>query len=122
MSLLAQTYLVYLVVSVGVTIGVGHTLHKHGRSFLLDVFHGEARIADPVNHFLLVGFYLMNVAFVLFYLRSNVVVPHPLAAGELLARKLGVVLTSLGAMHFVNVAVLTAIRRLRRFETGRSPR
>ncbi len=50
------SYAVYLVVSIAVTIWVARTLHANGRAFLVDAFHGEDKIADSVNHLLVVGF------------------------------------------------------------------
>jgi hypothetical protein len=38
MSVEIITYLVYLAISVALTIWVAHTLHKNGRIFLVDVF------------------------------------------------------------------------------------
>ncbi len=58
------TYLVYLAISIGLTIWVAHTLHKNGRVFLVDVFHGNEPLADSVNHLLVVGFYLINLGYV----------------------------------------------------------
>ena len=58
------TYLVYLGISVAMTIWVARTLHKNGRIFLVDVFHGNEPLADSVNHLLVVGFYLINLGYV----------------------------------------------------------
>ena len=58
------TYLVYLVVSVALTVWVARTLFKNGRVFLVDAFAGNETLADSVNHLLVVGFYLINVGFV----------------------------------------------------------
>ena len=56
------TYLLYLAVSVALTIWVARTLHKNGRVFLVDSFLGNEGLADSVNHLLVVGFYLVNIA------------------------------------------------------------
>jgi hypothetical protein len=108
---LVWTYAAYLAVSGGVTVLVGGTLHRHGRAFLIDVFGGSGRAADAVNHLLLVGFYLTNLAFVTLTLKSGLTPEGLLGAAELLSGKIGVVLFTLGVMHFFNLAVLTAVRR-----------
>lgn len=46
------TYLVYVLISVALTVWVAHTLHKNGRIFLVDVFQGNEALADSVNHLL----------------------------------------------------------------------
>lgn len=50
------------------------TLHKRGRIFLVDAFHGHQELADSINHLLVVGFYLINVGYVAFALKST---PNP---------------------------------------------
>src|SRR3979411_1263024 len=58
------TYLIYLAISIGLTIWVARTLHRNGRIFLVDVFHGNEPLADSVNHLLVVGFYLISFGYV----------------------------------------------------------
>ena len=53
----ATSYLTYLAISIALTIWVARTLHRSGRVFLLDAFHGNAPLADSVNQLLVVGFY-----------------------------------------------------------------
>ena len=60
----AVTYLLYLVISIGLTVFVGHALSRSGRAFLLDVFGGNDSVAEAVNRLLVVGFYLLNLGFV----------------------------------------------------------
>jgi hypothetical protein len=105
------TYAVYLVVSVAITVWVGRTLHKNGRLFLVDALAGNEKLADSVNHLLLVGFYLINIGFVALALRYGGHVQEVQAAIEYLSTKLGVVLLVLGAMHFLNLLVLSRWRR-----------
>src|SRR6266851_693191 len=57
-------YISYLAISLAVTVWVAHTLHKNGRIFLVDAFHGNEALADSVNHLLVVGFYLINLGYV----------------------------------------------------------
>src|SRR4249920_1476012 len=98
MNYTVQTYLVYIVLSVALTIWVARTLHKNGRIFLVDVFSGDERIADSVNHLLVVGFYLINVGYVALALKSARPPVTLQAAIEELSSKIGLVLLVLGAM------------------------
>ena len=59
-----MTYLIYLALSIGLTVWVARTLHTNGRRFLLDTFQGDGELADSVNRLLVVGFYLINLGFV----------------------------------------------------------
>ncbi len=111
MNLAVWTQLAYLAISVALTVWVARTLHRNGRVFLVDCFHGHAALADSVNHLLVVGFYLINVGFVALALRYGVAAAGAQEALETLGSKVGLVLLVLGAMHFFNLAVFTACRR-----------
>ena len=99
-------YSVYLVVSLAVTVLLGRTLYRHGRYFVVRCLNGDVRSADAVNNLLLAGFYLVNIAFVALVLKSGIRVETLLECVDLLSTKLGVVLLTLGAMHFLNLIVL----------------
>jgi hypothetical protein len=105
------SYLVYLIVSIGVTVWVAGTLHKNGRIFLIDSFHGNVALADSVNHLLVVGFYLVNVGYVSLALRIGRKPGTAEQAIEYLSSKIGVVLLVLGLMHFMNIKIVSGMRR-----------
>lgn len=110
MSTLFVTYLLYVGISVSLTVWVAQTLHKNGRVFLVDVFRGSEALADSVNHLLVVGFYLVNLGFICLYLKVGIPVREPHEAMEALASKVGLVLLVLGGMHFLNLYVFAKIR------------
>jgi len=111
MDIVVITYCVYVVVSVFLTIWVARTLHKNGRVFLVEVFHGDESLADSVNHLLVVGFYLINFGYVSLALRIGYEVETARASFEALSWKVGLVLLVLGAMHFFNLAIFGIIHR-----------
>jgi hypothetical protein len=104
-------YLAYLLLSVGLTVWVGWTLYKNGRVFLIDALTGNEKLADSLNHLLLVGFYLVNVGFVSLYLKYGPTITDAKGALEYVSTKIGIVLLVLGAMHFFNLFVLSCVRR-----------
>ncbi len=111
MDLTVVAYVIYLLVSVGLTVWVARTLSRNGRIFLGDVLRGNEKLADAVNHLLVVGFYLVNLGFVALYLNRDGEVTDPREVFETVSAKLGVVLLVLGALHLGNVFVLNKIRR-----------
>src|SRR6266508_3714328 len=111
MTIGITTYLVYLTISIALTIWVARTLHKNGRVFLIDVFHGNERLADSVNHLLVVGFYLINLGYVALALKIGYVVDVARTSIEALSYKVGLVLLVLGGMHFLNLIVFSRMRR-----------
>jgi hypothetical protein len=105
------SYAVYLTISLLVTVWVARTLHKNGRVFLVEAFHGNAELADSVNHLLVVGFYLVNLGYVALALRTGAALLTPREAIELESQKIGWVLLILGAMHFFNIFVFHRMRQ-----------
>jgi hypothetical protein len=92
-------------------VWVGRTLHKNGRVFLVDVFHGNEPLADSVNHLLIVGFYLINLGYVSLALKLDYGVANQQEGIEALSWKVGLVLLVLGGMHFFNLYIFSRMRR-----------
>ena len=110
-------YIFYTIISIAMTAWVARTLHKNGRIFLLEAFNDNEEMADAVNHLLVVGFYLINVGFILLFLHYGAK-PESLVEGiEYIATKLGVVLLSLGVMHFFNMFNFDRMRKKGRRRT-----
>ena len=108
-SYLMWVYLIYGAVSIGLVVFLARTLFHHGQVFLEDVFDDE-RMASAVNRLLVIGFYLLNLGYAFVLLRSGVA-PDAVTAVQTLVNKLGVLLLSLGVIHFVNLYVFHQIRR-----------
>ena len=104
-------HLLYLLISVITTVWVAKTLHKHGRVFLVDAFHGNENLADSVNHLLVVGFYLINVGFVVYAVKYGDKPTDITTLLESLGTKVGTVLLLLGGMHFMNVYIFNRMRK-----------
>jgi len=111
MDLVVVTYSIYLALSIALTIWVASTLHKNGRVFLLDVFRGNAALADSVNHLLVVGFYLINLGYMSLTLKLGYDVVSARQTFEALGSQVGRVLLVLGVMHFFNLFLFSRIRR-----------
>jgi hypothetical protein len=111
MNYIVFTYLIYLAISVTLTLWVSRTLRQNGRAFLVDVFHGDESLADSVNHLLVVGFYLINLGYVSLALKLGYDVGDMQGTIEALSWKVGMVLVVLGGMHFFNLYVFSRIRR-----------
>ena len=104
--IIETTYLMYLAISVALTVWVARTLSKNGRVFLVNSFESDERLADSVNHLLVVGFYLINLGYVTLALKLGDKPDTTQGAIEFLSTKVGLVLLVLGAMHFFNVFVI----------------
>jgi hypothetical protein len=104
-------YAIYLVVTIALTIWVARTLSKNGEVFLVECFGHDATLARSTNHLLIVGFYLMNLGFILLTLQFGdepVTLP---GAIRFLSSKIGLAVVVLGAMHFFNMNAIAKFGR-----------
>ena len=110
MSPMAATYAVYLAITLTVTVWVGRSLFRGGRVFLVEIFAGDTTLADAINRLLLVGYYLVNTAFLTLALKTASRANSVVESIELLGDKVGLVLLVLGGMHFLNLLVFSRVR------------
>jgi hypothetical protein len=115
------TYGLYIAISVALTIWVARTLQRHGRIFLVDTFAGNEAFADSVNHLLVVGFYLINIGYVMLALKYGDRPTNAVEAVEGLSTKLGLVLMVLGVMHFGNLWIFNRMRNKARIHLAAPP-
>jgi hypothetical protein len=109
-SYLVPVYASYAAISIGLTVWLARTLFKNGAVFLEEVFVNEPRMAEAVNRLLVVGFYLLNLGYASLLLKAGGSA-SAVESIEVLSQKLGLLLLSLGGMHFVNLIVFHRIRR-----------
>jgi hypothetical protein len=109
--------LAYLAISIGVTIKVGSMLHKHGTVFLIHHLQGLDSLAKSINNLLLVGFYLINIGYILIVMNLEPYQHETTNFLNFLSTHLGVILLSLGIVHFFLLRVLV-MWRPKFFHTG----
>ncbi|HSE50413.1 MAG TPA: hypothetical protein VLA96_14500 [Terriglobales bacterium] len=105
------SYVFYTLISVALTVWVARTLYQNGILFLVDAFGGNERLANSVNHLLVVGFYLINIGYVTLALKYGDKPSTLQQSIEFLSTKVGLVLLVLGAMHFLNLRVFSNMRK-----------
>lgn len=110
MNWLEGTYYLYLILSMGVVSKVGLVLYKNGYFFLYHAFK-NVEMASSINKLLLLGYFLSNTAFVLFYMQidEELTSIHQLFLS--LAWKLGIITGSLGLMHHFNIVVIAFLSK-----------
>lgn len=97
-------YLIYLVISIVITLRVGEKLRDTGLMFLTGYLQGNIPLALTINNLLMVGFYLTNVGYILLILNLG----NSLGGDSFrtLTHNLGFAIFLLGAMHVVMLAML----------------
>ena len=64
-------HLLYLVLSLGLTVWVARTLFQQGALFLQDAFGGDKEMTKGLGHLLQMGFYLLAFGFIFFLVASG---------------------------------------------------
>jgi hypothetical protein len=111
-------YVLYLAITIGLTVTVARALSRSGRVFLSDVFGGNDALGAAVNRLLVVGFYLLNLGFAALTMRTTANISTARQMFEMLSIKLGELLLIIGTLHVANVFVFA---RIRRAAQGRRP-
>ena len=111
--MLLIVYLTYGVTAVGLITWLARTLYANGALFLEEVFPAREQLAGAVNRLLVTGFVMLNLGWAALLLRAGRPVDAA-AAVEALALRLGLLLITLAVLHFVNLAVLAAVRTMQR--------
>jgi hypothetical protein len=105
------SYLLYLTITIGITIWVARTLSRNGEVFLIQCFSHNAEIARSTNHLLVVGFYLVNIGFITLTLSLGAEPKTMADAMRFLSGKVGLAVIVLGGMHFFNMGAIAHFGR-----------
>lgn len=111
MSPIEWTYLIYLAISIMLTVWVAQTLYNNGKIFLVESLNGNEALANSVNHLLRVGFYLINIGYISLALKESAFIETFQQMIEVLSGKVGFVLVVLGILHFTNLLILNKMRK-----------
>jgi hypothetical protein len=104
---LVVIWLVYGLASVGLTFFLARTLLHRGTVFLQALFSGNGELARAVNGLVVVGFSMLTLGYSALLVRTEEVANVRSGSGALglLVNRLGVLLVSLGVVHFLSMAL-----------------
>ena len=108
---LVPAFLIYLAVSLALTVWVARTLSRNGIVFLKECFGHDDALANSTNHLLVVGFYLVNLGWILLTLRYGTAPENLAKTITFLSSKIGLVVVVLGLMHFFNMNAIAKFGR-----------
>ena len=101
-------YVIYLIITLYITVIVGKNLHHHGKPYLQGIFEDET-LYHSINNILLTGYYLLNLGYALVMLQSweNIYsYPHLI---EAISTKSGKIIITLGIIHYNNLLIFSLI-------------
>lgn len=102
------SYLIYLPITLFVTVWVGKELYHNGRPLMELAFekYGFESWVLPINKSLLIGYYLLNIGNLLIFINSW---EKTETAGQMInviIENVGIIITLLGLIHFCNLSIL----------------
>jgi hypothetical protein len=106
-----SAYALYLIISLGMTIWVAHTISSEGEVFLIQCFGHNETLARSTNHLLVVGFYLVNIGWITLTLKYGAEPATWPDTIRFLSSKVGLAVLVLGAMHFFNMHAIARFGR-----------
>ena len=105
------SYGLYLLISMSMTVWVARTLSSNGEVFLVQCFGHNEALARSTNHLLVVGFYLINIGWILLTLRYGAEPTTWPEAIKFVSSKVGLAVLVLGGMHFFNMHAIARFGR-----------
>ena len=105
------SYIIYLPITLFITIWIGKELHKNGRPLMQKAFKrfGFDTWVSPVNNSLLIGYYLLNIGNLLIFINTWGEIESTEQMINAIANNVGIILTILGLIHVFNLTVLLII-------------
>lgn len=95
-------YSLYIIPTLIITLYVGHLLHKDGK-ILLQHLISNGHLADRINDTLLLGYYLVNMGYILFAIGFWGNPEEPFLK---VLENIGTILLILALLHYQNIACL----------------
>ena len=102
-------YLIYIVITMFVTIWVGKAFHKNGIHYILSIFE-EEKIAHAINNLLLVGYYLVNIGYAILKISQWTVASNFAEVIASVATNQASIFLLLALLNYINIGVLATIR------------
>ncbi len=107
MSFNLITYLIYIPLSTFITIGVGLTLYKHGKPFILSQLNQNLLLTNFINKMLFIGYCLINLGYCFWIVKEWEMINSWVEMLHSLSETIGFILLGLGIMHFINLSILS---------------
>ena len=103
-------YLIYIPLTMFITIYVGKQCHMHGLIYVKSAFSNDD-LANSVNNLLLIGYYLVNIGYAIMGIQSweYITSAHQLISD--ISLHLGSIILILALLHYTNITGLALVRK-----------
>jgi hypothetical protein len=97
-------YVLYLAISIAMTVWVARVLSKSGEMFLIKCFGHDEELAKSTNHLLVIGFYLVNIGIICARLDGWKMDVSDFIPS--VGSRIGISVLALGVMHLFNMVMI----------------
>ena len=103
------SYIIYLLVAWFITVHVGLIFYRNGKSYILNLLHGDEKLTLFINRILLTGYYLLNLGYVTITIRFWKTIHNWTEVVTSICTTTGKIMCILAVIHFFNMAILLFI-------------
>lgn len=104
------TYILYLSISIFITIFVGYKCFKTGKIYLLYIIK-DSQTCTAINRILLMSYYLVNIGYIAFSISNWELENSILKTLEILILKISTILIILSILHYSNLFIIYKLRK-----------
>lgn len=97
------TYIVYLLLSALLVLLVGYWFYHFGEVYIIMLMPNDVQTARLLNGVLLLGYYLLNLGFILYFLRQINTLNHWNEAMLFITKNLSLNIIVVALMHYLNM-------------------
>jgi hypothetical protein len=102
-------FIVYLLITWFITVHVGLIFYRNGKSYMLNLLHGDEKLTLFLNRMLLIGYYLLNLGYVTMTIRFGKLLTTWADVLTSISTRTGKIMIILGVIHLCNMAMLLLI-------------
>ena len=103
------SFIIYLLITWFITVHVGLIFYRNGKSYILNLLHGDEKLTLFINRMLLIGYYLLNLGYVTMTFRFGRSLHSWAEVITSIGTRTGKIMCILGIIHFCNMAILLLI-------------
>lgn len=103
------TYIIYLLITYFITVHVGLRFYRNGEVYILNMMQGDVKLTRFINRVLLVGYYLLNLGYVMLTISSWKLVTNWMEMLASIGFMTGKIMLTLAIVHYFNMAVILFI-------------
>ena len=112
MNLNLLSYLLFFPAMTAIAVYVAQVCHRNGRVWMLRIFDNDERFVDAVNNILLVACYVVNAGYIALVISDWEPITTVTQMIGVLSQRIALILFTLAALHYQNIAVLLIWSRI----------